>query len=169
MWACVNVSVKEKRQNLVRHTLDCTLFVCVQSVTVSTECVIKVLMEMDSVCVNHRTLGDAVTKVRHEQNLDQIKQICPIISVMRIIQKIRMGDKILSPTQTCSEISLKVIWSLFSPLNLQVFPVEPVKQNEHWRDLASCLRPFCDPSSDWNIDFWKKKCLEFSWNSAYTD
>lgn len=81
VWSCVNVSVKRNRTEpgldlflwrsavvqLLLHTPDCPLFVCVQCVTVSTECVIKVLMVMDSVCVNHRTPGDAVTKVRREK------------------------------------------------------------------------------------------------------
>lgn len=42
------------------------LSVClfVQSVTVCLECVIKVQMVMDSVCVSHRTPGRTVTKVR---------------------------------------------------------------------------------------------------------
>lgn len=34
----------------------------IKSVTVSMECVIKVQMVMDSVCVSHRTQGHAVTK-----------------------------------------------------------------------------------------------------------
>lgn len=41
--------------------------VSVQSATVSTECVVKVLRVMDSVFVNHRTLGHAVTKVSRRQ------------------------------------------------------------------------------------------------------
>lgn len=42
------------------------VFLCVQSVTVSMECVTPVLRVMGSVCVNHRTADHAVTEV----NLD---------------------------------------------------------------------------------------------------
>lgn len=64
---CVRVSLKRNdAEKTPAQLFDCALFVClsVQCVTVGMECVIKVLRVMDSVCVNHRTLGRAVTKVR---------------------------------------------------------------------------------------------------------
>lgn len=47
------------------QSTDWTLFVCLsaQLVTVSMECAIKVQRVMDSVCVSHHTLENAVTKV----------------------------------------------------------------------------------------------------------
>lgn len=55
-------------------------------------------MVMDSVCVNHRTPGDAVTKVRHEKldfpGLDKA-DLCDNQHYENYLES--MGDKILSP------------------------------------------------------------------------
>ncbi len=64
-YYCMFTSCKNVPQ-LFEKLLSVCLSVClsVQSVTVTMECVMKVQRVMDSVCVSHRTLESAVTKVR---------------------------------------------------------------------------------------------------------